>query len=186
LIASRPPRGHRAAQVAGWRSGCGGPLRIVLLGLLVVVIFIEEWGWRPLAAIAAAIARWPPLAALEQAVRNSPRHVALALFLVPALLLFPVKLVALWLIQEGRATLGIAVIVAAKVVGTAFVGRLFILVEKQLMTFAWFARCVFWWRATRDRVMAALHRSVVWRVARAFRQVARSWLGRLRDLGPRP
>jgi len=33
------------------------PFRIVLLGVLVVVIFVEEWGWRPLAAIAAKGAR---------------------------------------------------------------------------------------------------------------------------------
>lgn len=152
----------------------------------MVVLFIEEWGWRPLAALAAAIARWPPLAALERAIRAAPRHVALALFLIPALLLFPVKLAALWLIEDGRATLGIAVIVAAKVVGTAFVGRLFILVETQLMTFPWFARSVHWWRGTRERVMAVLRRSFVWRVARAFRRVARRGLGRFRDLGTRP
>ena len=48
------------------------------------------------------------------------------------------------------------------------------------MTFAWFARCIFWWRATRDQVMATLRRSVVWRIAHAFRRVARRWLDRLR------
>ena len=148
-------------------------------------MFIEEWGWRPLSALAATIARWPPLAALEQKIRSAPRHVALTLFLVPALLLFPVKLAALSLIEDGRATLGITVIVVAKVVGTAFVGRLFILVEAQLMTFPWFARSVFWWRGTRERVMAALRRSFVWRLAHAFRRVGRRWLGRLRGLGAR-
>ena len=97
-------------------------------------------------------------------------------------MLFPVKLAALWLIQDGRATLGIAVIVAAKIAGTAFVGRLFVLVEAQLMSFAWFAGAVGWWRERRDRVMAALRQSVVWRSGRAFRRVARrSWL-RLRGL----
>ena len=155
------------------------PFRFVLLALLVLVIFVEEWGWRPLAALAAAIARWPPLAVLERRIRAAPRHVALALFLVPAILLFPVKLAALWLIQAGRPTLGIAVIVAAKVIGTAFVGRLFVLVETQLMTFAWFVRCVDWWHATRDRVLAALRQSVLWRSARAVRRVARRWLKRL-------
>ena len=155
------------------------PFRFALLALLVVVIFVEEWGWKPLSAAAAAIARWPPLAALEHRIRAAPRYVALALFLVPAVLLVPVKLGALWLIQQGRATLGIAFIIAAKVVGTAFVGRLFVLVEKQLMTFPWFVRCVQWWRATHDRVMAALRQSVLWRSARAVRRVARRWLKRL-------
>ena len=119
---------------------------------------------------------------LERHIRAARPRVALALFLVPALLLVPVKLAALWLIQEGRATLGIALILAAKVIGTAFVGRLFILVETQLMTFPWFVRCIHWWRATRDRVMAALRRSVVWRIARAFRRVARRWIARFRGL----
>ena len=164
----------RRAALFLWR-----PFRIVLLGLLVVVIFVEEWGWRPLAAFAARIARWPPLAVLERRIRAAPRYVALALFLVPAIALVPVKLAALWLIQEGRATLGIAVIVAAKVVGTAFVGRLFVLVEAQLMTFPWFVVAMAVWRTTRDRVMAALRQSLLWRSGRAIRRVARRGLKRL-------
>ena len=153
------------------------PLRIVLLGLLVVVIFVEEWGWRPLTALAAKIAAWPPLAALERMVRAASPPVALALFLVPALLLFPVKLGALWLIHEGQATLGIAVIVAAKLAGTAFVGRLFILVEPQLMTFAWFARALHWWRETKARIGERVRRSAPWRAARALRRL---WRARVR------
>ena len=110
--------------------------------------------------------------------RASPR-VALALFIVPALLLVPVKLGALWLLGNGRATLGMVVIVVAKVVGTAFVGRLFVLVESQLMQFAWFARAVGWWRATRERVLTSLRRSAFWRGGRAMRRTARLWLERL-------
>ena len=63
--------------------------------------------------------------------------------------------------------------------GTALVGRLFILVESQLMQFAWFARCVAWWRATRDRVMRALRRSPVWRGARLLRRLWREAMRRL-------
>jgi hypothetical protein len=159
-----------------------GPVRAVLLALFALVIFIEEWGWRPLTALAARIARWPPIAALEALIRRAPPRVALALFLVPAVLLVPVKLGALWLIQEGRATLGITVIVVAKLLGTALVGRLFILVETQLMAFVWFARCVGWWRATRDRVMTALRQSVLWRSARVLRRVWREALRRLAAL----
>jgi len=153
---------------------------MLLLGVLVVVIFIEEWGWRPLTALAAAIARWPPLAALERRIGAAHRRVALALFLVPAVLLLPIKLLALWLIEDGRTALGLSVIVAAKVLGTAFVGRLFILVEEQLMSFAWFARCVDWWRSTRDAVMASLRQSLLWRAGGAFRRFTRHWLQRLR------
>ena len=108
----------------------------------------------------------------------------LALFLLPALLLVPVKLAALYLIRDGRVTLGVAIIVTAKLVGTAFVGRLFILVETQLMEFAWFARCVAWWRVTRGRVTAALRRSVLWHNGRALRSAWRNWRRRVAAEAP--
>jgi hypothetical protein len=60
------------------------------------------------------MARWPPLARLEALIRSAPPRLALALFLVPAVLLFPVKLGALWLMQQGQTMLGITIIVAAK------------------------------------------------------------------------
>jgi hypothetical protein len=151
----------------------------VLLGIAAVILFFEEWGWRPLTALAAWIARWPPLARLEAAIRRAPPRVALTLFVVPAMLLVPVKLAALWLIGNRHATLGIVVIVAAKLIGTAFVGRLFVLVETQLMAFAWFARGIGWWRATRERVLTALRQSAFWRSGQAVRSMARDGLDRL-------
>jgi len=151
----------------------------VLLGVAALILFFEEWGWRPLTTLAAWIARWPPLAALEAAICRTTPYVALFLFLVPAILLVPVKLGALWLLGNGHATIGIGLIVAAKLIGTAFVGRLFVLVEPQLMTYGWFAIGIGWWRTTRDRVMAAVRRSAVWRSARAMRRLARRGFDKL-------
>lgn len=154
-------------------------LRALLLGLAALVIFIEEWGWRPLTAWAARLARWPLLARLEARIRTASPRLALALFLVPAVALIPVKLTALWLIEEGRAPLGIAVIVAAKLLGTALVGRLFLLVEAQLMQFAWFARGLGWWRTIKERVLVALRASALWRSGRAMRRAWRQWRRRI-------
>ena len=159
-------------------AGMWHVVRAVSLGLVVLLIFVEEWGWGPLSALVGRLARWPAIAAMESHIRRAPPRVALALFLFPALLLVPVKLAALYLIRDGRVALGVAIIVAAKLVGTAFVGRLFILVETQLMEFAWFANCVAWWRATRDRVMASLRNSVLWHNGRALRSAWRKGLRR--------
>ncbi len=175
--APRPRAG--AASGAGFSAASGVPIRAVLLALFALVIFIEEWGWQPLAALLGRLARWPPIARLEALIRRAPPYLALVLFLVPAILLVPVKIGALWLMQQGRTMLGVAIIVVAKVLGTALVGRLFILVESQLMQFAWFARCVHWWRATRDRVMSALRQSLVWRGARLLRRLWREAMRRL-------
>ncbi len=147
-------------------------LRCVLLALAAVVLFIEEWGWRPLTAWAARLAQWPPLARLEARIQRTSPRVALALFLVPAVALFPVKLLALWVIHQGQALLGVAVIVAAKLLGTALVGRLFILTEAKLTQFAWFAAALGWWRRTKQRVHDALRAWEPWRRVRA---AARRW-----------
>ena len=159
-----------------WRAGRG-----VLLGLVALVMFIEEWGWRPLSAALARLARWPPLGRLEARIARVPPRVALVLFLVPALLLFPVKLLALWFIHGGRAVLGIVVILAAKLLGTALVGRLFVLTEPQLRRIAWFARALRWWHRTGHRirriVRAAIARSRLWRRGR---RAMRRWRSRLR------
>ena len=148
------------------------PLRAVLLALAAIVIFIEEFGWRPLARWAARFAQWPPLARLEARLRQvSPRQ-ALVLFLVPAVVLFPIKILALWLIHGGQSVLGVSLLVAAKLVGTALVGRLFMLVEPQLMSFDRFARVVQWWRDLQRRVKAAVVGMVAWRAL----QVSIRWL----------
>ena len=147
------------------------------LVLAAIVIFVEEWGWRPLTAFAAALARWLHLQRLEARIAAAPPIVALLLFLAPAVLLFPLKLLALWLIGQGDAGLGVFIIVAAKVLGTAFVGRLFVLVEPQLMTFAWFARALGWWRETKAQIVERVRRSAPWRAARALRRL---WLARAR------
>ncbi len=143
-------------------------LRWPLLVLAVLIIFIEEVGWRPLAALAARVARWGPSARVEAlVVRASPR-VALVLFLVPAVLLFPVKLLAIGLMHEGRPWLGVAVLLLAKLLGTAVVGRLFVLLEPQLMQFERFRRVICWWRETQQWLKAALLRTAVWRRSRAL------------------
>lgn len=148
-------------------------MRAVLLVLAAAILFIEEWGWRPLTALMGRLAKWPPLARLETFIQSLSSRWALVLFLVPAVLLFPVKLVALWLIHRGQTGLGLTVIVLAKLVGTALVGRLFVLTERQLMKFPWFARALAWWRATKERVKAAVKGSATWRAAQLLRRRAR-------------
>ena len=155
-------------------------VRGFLLGVAALIVFVEEFGWRPLSAWLARLARWPPLHRLEERIRRLPARIGLALFLVPAVLLFPVKLAALGLIHAGHAASGLAAIVIAKVAGTALVGRLFVLLEPQLMQFAWFARALDWWRLTKNRVLAELRNSAPWRMLQAAYRAWRMWLRRVR------
>ena len=140
-------------------------LRFIGTLLMVPVIFFEEWGWRPLARLMRWIGHLPLMRGLEARIRRTPPRFALALFLVPALALLPFKFGALWLIAQGHKVGGICIILLAKLVGTALLGRLFVLTEPQLMSIPWFARVYGWWRATKERVMARIRASMAWRTA---------------------
>jgi len=155
------------------------PIRAVFLALTALVIAIEEWGWRPLTRWAAKLAQWPPIMRLEAQIRSASPRVALMLFLVPAVALFPVKLLALWLIGLGHGVVGLCIIISAKLVGTALVGRLFIITEPQLMQFAWFAHALGWWRSTKLKIKTALRESAVWQAAARLRRRASVWMRRM-------
>lgn len=152
-------------------------LRALLLTLGALWFLLEEFGWHPLAAWLGGFTRWPPWARMEAHIEAAPPRLALLLFLLPAGLLLPVKLLALELIRTGRPLSGLLVIFAAKLIGTAVGGRLFVLMRPQLMRVRRFARAMAWWRGTRRRVRRALEASAGWR---AMRAAVRRWRVRLR------
>jgi len=145
-------------------------------GLLALVILFEEWGWEPLQRLLARIGQWPGFRWIEGRVRSLPPYAALALFALPALMLLPVKLAALWLIHQGRTMLGLAIIVIAKIVGTAIVARLFTLSQPALMQLAWFARLHTRWSAWKEQLLVWVRASTAWRAARALKaSLRRQW-----------
>ncbi|MFM2342015.1 MAG: hypothetical protein RLZZ592_1668 [Pseudomonadota bacterium] len=156
-------------------------LRALLHWTVGLVLLFEEWGWEPLARWAARLARLPLLGRLEARIATLSPHAALAVFVLPGLLL-PVKLAAVALVAQGHVAAGIALIVAAKLVGTALVARLYQLVQPALLQLAWFARLHARWIAWKAGVLARLRASVPWRVARAMRrQIRRRTRRWLRD-----
>jgi hypothetical protein len=77
-------------------------LRRIFFALVALLLLFEEWGWEPLAALVARLSRLPFFAWLEGRIRALPPYAALATFFVPALMLVPVKIAALFLIaHEG-------------------------------------------------------------------------------------
>ncbi len=151
-------------------------LRQLGMGLLALLILFEEWGWDPLQRLMARIGRLPVLRRLEALITRLPPRAALAVFLLPTLLLLPVKLLALWLIGQGTALLGGVVVVVAKVVGTALVARLFTLTRPALMTMSWFAGLHGRWSGWKAALLARVRASWAWRAGRVLkRRVRRMW-----------
>lgn len=107
---------------------------------LALWIFIEEWLWDSLLALTSALAKLPPIRWLENRIARLPPYLALIAFVIPVVVLLPFKFAAFWLIAQGKGVLGTAVFIVAKIVGTAFLARIFTLTRPALMSIGWFAR----------------------------------------------
>jgi hypothetical protein len=149
-------------------------LRNTLLAFVAFILLFEEWGWEPLAALLAKLARLPLWARVERRIEALPPWGAVALFALPALALLPVKLLALFLIGRGNALMGVVVLLTAKVLGTAILARLFTLTQPALMRLAWFARWYPRWKTWKDGVIAQVRRSAPWQAGLRWNARARA------------
>jgi len=149
-----------------------------LMLLAALLMFVEEVLWEGLQRVMAAFGRLPVMRSIEAWISRLPPYGAAAAFLFPGALLLPVKLAAVWLIAHHHAMLGCQVILAAKLVGTALVARIFTLTRPQLMTLAWFVTLynfVMRWRA---RLYGWVIASGAWQRVEAIRAAVRAWLSR--------
>ena len=149
--------------------------RRIFFFLFALVLLFEEWGWEPLARLFARLARLPLWAWLERRIIALSPSGALLAFGLPVLILFPVKLLALYLFGRGQTALGLALLLGAKLVGTALLARLFQLTQPALMQLPWFARWYPRWKNWKDAVLAQVHSSAVWHAAQELKRKAKLW-----------
>lgn len=110
-----------------------------LIAVAAIVLLFEEWLWHRLIDFGDRLARLPALARIEAWIAGMPPYGAMAFFLVPALTLLPIKVVALYLLSHGHGFLGLTFIVFAKIFGTAWAARIYHLTSAQLVKIHWFA-----------------------------------------------
>jgi hypothetical protein len=164
-------------------KGFGTALRWIFTPFIALLLIFEEWGWEPLAALLARLARLPLWARIERWIASLQRWGALIVMGTPALALFPIKLLALYFLGNGQAAMGTTVLVVAKLVGTALLARLFQITQPALMQFAWFAKWYPRWKAWKDGLMAQVRATMVWQAGRriksTLRRAARSLLRKI-------
>ena len=145
-------------------------LRSVLRGaielLFALILLFEEWGWRPLAALLARLAKYPLVAKVEALISGLPPYGALVVFAAPSLLILPLKLVAIFLIANGHTLSAALLFIGAKIAGTAILARLFMLTQAKLMQISWFARGYNWLMPWQERMFAVVRASWAWRYGR--------------------
>ena len=157
--------------------------RILTPPLMVVaalLLFIEEVLWEASKRLMAQLGRLPLIRSVEAAVARLPPYGAAAMFLLPGILLLPVKIGALWLIGHGYALTGLQLIIAAKLLGTALVARIFTLTRPALMSLEWFARLYTWVMVWRARIYGFVKASRAWHALERSRAHIRAWFARMK------
>ncbi|ADJ63622.1 hypothetical protein G5B88_10705 [Herbaspirillum seropedicae] len=159
-----------------WRRRLLAPL----IYTAALLLMLEEWLWDASQAVLARIPAWPLLVRLQRWVERLSPYAALLIFLAPTLLLLPVKILALLSITHGHPTLGLCIVLIAKVLGTALVARIYALTRRSLLSLAWFQRYHDKLMEIKARLLAQLHASAGWRQLQRLRQSLREGMLRLR------
>jgi hypothetical protein len=146
--------------------------------LAAAILFFEEWLWNRLTKFMAWAARARVFRWLEARLAVLPPYGAMAVFLVPGAMLLPVKLAALWLMARGHPAGGLLIIVAAKVVGTAIVARIFAVCRPALLTVRWFRRLYEWLLRLQTRLYGAIRAMPAWATAVRWKNVIKARFAR--------
>ncbi len=153
--------------------------------LLAVIFLIEAWLWDHLEPVVERVVARIPLRAFkhwlaEKIAALSPA-LTLIVFVVPAILLFPLKLLGLWLLTHEYWISAVTMMVFAKFLGLGVTAFIFDLTRPKLLQMQWFAKIYEWVLALRAKA-AELVNPIKLRIREAMRSDGDGWLSRTRQL----
>jgi hypothetical protein len=112
-----------------------------LLVLLAIIFLIEAWLWSHLEPIVEFIVARIPLrvlkARLAAFIDTMPPPAALIVFVVPGIILFPLKILTLWLLTHQHLLLGAVAFTFAKLTGLGVTAFVFEATRPKLLQMAW-------------------------------------------------
>ena len=135
--------------------------------LLAIIFLIEAWLWDHLEPIVEKVVGWIPLRQFKQwlSVHIDALSPAMTLivFIVPVILLFPLKLAGLWLLAHNYWFSAIIVYVFAKFAGLGITAFIFDVTRQKLLQMRWFAWLydnVLWVRAKAGELVAPIKQRI--------------------------
>jgi hypothetical protein len=156
------------------------PLSFALQVVAALVLLFEEWGWQPLAAALAWLARFRLWARVELLIAGLPPYGALLALALPTSILFPLKLLSIYLLSHGQIVAAGLLFVGAKIASTALIARLFLLTKPALMQIGWFAAIYNWIMPWKEALFETIRQSWAWRYGRMLKtrvrlEVKQAW-----------
>jgi hypothetical protein len=126
--------------------------------LLALIFLIEAWLWDHLEPIVARVVAWIPLRAfkawLAAHIDTLSPAMTLIVFVTPVVLLFPLKLIGLWLLANDYWASAVVIFVLAKFLGLGVAAFVFDVTRPKLLQMAWFQKLYDWVMAMRAKAHA--------------------------------
>lgn len=168
-----------AALRAVWR-GLLQAMGVALQIFAALILLFEEWGWRPLAEALAWLSRFRLFARIERFIASLPPYGALVALAIPTAVLFPLKLLAVYLVANGQVLAAGLLFVGAKIASTALIARIFLLTQPALMRIGWFAAIYNFVMPWKEALFARIRASWAWRYGRMMKtrvrlEVKQAW-----------
>ena len=112
--------------------------------VLAVAFLIEAWLWdhlKPLVARVVDLVPWDRLKThLAAQIETLSPIATLAVFIIPLIVLFPVKLIEFWLLAHRRWASAIVLLLLAKLIGLGITAFIFDVTREKLLQIPWFLR----------------------------------------------
>ncbi len=123
-----------------------------LLIFLALIFLFESWLWEKTGAAVAWALKSVPIEDLAKRavakIQTLTPVQTLGVFVIPALVLLPLKFIALWLLSQGFIFSGITTIAFAKLAGFGVTSFLFTLCKPKLLQMRWvrwlYDHCIYW------------------------------------------
>ena len=133
-------------------------LKHALLTFAAIIFLVEAWLWDKTIALgrwAANVAPWQEFkATVVRLIERLPPYGALPLFIIPVVVIEPLKFIAITQITQGHLLQGLLTFVILKFVGVGLIAFIFDLTREKLLAIDWFARFYEWVVMWRDKAHA--------------------------------
>lgn len=146
-----------------------------LIWIAALTLLFEEWLWDQLSLALSWLGQLPVLSQIERWLGQLSPYAALACFTLPFITLLPVNLLATYWIAHGWVNLGLVILIAAKLLGTAVLARIFTLTKNQLLSIDWFATLYTRFDLFKQRLYAQLKATPAWQRLQTIKRQFHDW-----------
>ena len=122
--------------------------------VLALLFLLEAWLWDHLEPVVARVVNVIPWGRfkrwLAQLIEDLPPYAALGVFVVPFIVLLPLKFLEVYFLATGNWIPAVLVLVVAKLLGLGVTAFVFDATRDKLLQMVWFRRMYDWFMWARD------------------------------------